>query len=214
MTGWPIPPGGYGVILADPAWLHDMWSEAGQDRSPSAHYDTMTTDQICALFHTLNLEWICGPNSVFVLWSTWPHMARGDAHRVMREFKFEPKTGGAWTKVTKAGKPHMGTGFIYRGASEPWLLGTRGNPEIRNKRTMNAILSRRGRHSEKPGQMQDDIERLFYGPYLELFARTARPGWTCWGNQVGILDGPAPARRSFKRQPAGPGPLLVGMGGL
>jgi N6-adenosine-specific RNA methylase IME4 len=26
------------------------------------------------------------------------------------------------------------------------------------------------------------------GPYVELFARTRREGWTCWGNEVGKFD--------------------------
>ena len=28
------------------------------------------------------------------------------------------------------------------------------------------------------------IENLFDGPYLELFTRQQRPGWTVWGNQT------------------------------
>jgi N6-adenosine-specific RNA methylase IME4 len=28
------------------------------------------------------------------------------------------------------------------------------------------------------------IESLFNGPYLEMFSRTQRPGWTVWGNQT------------------------------
>ena len=29
-------------------------------------------------------------------------------------------------------------------------------------------------------------------PRLELFARKARPGWTCWGNQISDPATPAP----------------------
>lgn len=29
-----------------------------------------------------------------------------------------------------------------------------------------------------------DIEALYAGPYVELFARTRRQGWDCWGNDV------------------------------
>lgn len=47
---------------------------------------------------------------------------------------------------------------------------------------------RRGGHSEKPEPFQDDIERLVNGPYLELFARRHRPGWTCIGNELDGLD--------------------------
>jgi hypothetical protein len=41
-----------------------------------------------------------------------------------------------------------------------------------------------GRHSEKPAEAHKRIERLTDGPYLELFAREARDGWTCWGNEI------------------------------
>ena len=30
----------------------------------------------------------------------------------------------------------------------------------------------------------ETIEDRWAGPYLELFARTARPGWDAWGNEV------------------------------
>ena len=28
------------------------------------------------------------------------------------------------------------------------------------------------------------IERLYYGLYVEMFARRQVVGWTCWGNQI------------------------------
>jgi hypothetical protein len=28
------------------------------------------------------------------------------------------------------------------------------------------------------------IERLYPGPYLELFGRKPVPGWTVWGNEI------------------------------
>ncbi len=39
-------------------------------------------------------------------------------------------------------------------------------------------------HSRKPDGIHERIERLVAGPYLELFARQQRPGWTVWGNQT------------------------------
>ena len=32
--------------------------------------------------------------------------------------------------------------------------------------------------------MYNRIERFVEGPYIELFARTKRPGWDSWGNQT------------------------------
>jgi hypothetical protein len=39
-------------------------------------------------------------------------------------------------------------------------------------------------HSGKPEEVRQRIERLFPGPYLELYARKPAPGWTCWGNEI------------------------------
>ena len=39
-------------------------------------------------------------------------------------------------------------------------------------------------HSHKPEEQYAVIERISGGPYLELFARRAQPGWDAWGNQI------------------------------
>ncbi|GAJ00300.1 unnamed protein product, partial [marine sediment metagenome] len=36
-------------------------------------------------------------------------------------------------------------------------------------------------HSEKPEAMYELIERMYPGPYIELFARKTRPNWATWG---------------------------------
>ena len=35
------------------------------------------------------------------------------------------------------------------------------------------------------------VERLYDGPYLELFARSRRDGWDGWGDQAGMFAGVA-----------------------
>jgi len=47
------------------------------------------------------------------------------------------------------------------------------------------VVEPRREHSRKPDRIADDIVRLFGDrPRIELFARTKRPGWEAWGNQV------------------------------
>jgi hypothetical protein len=46
------------------------------------------------------------------------------------------------------------------------------------------IIEPRREHSRKPDCVHERIERLVAGPYLELFARRERNGWTTWGNEV------------------------------
>ena len=43
----------------------------------------------------------------------------------------------------------------------------------------------RGIHSEKPYAMREMIEKVSYGPYLELFARQEVEGWDSLGNECG-----------------------------
>jgi N6-adenosine-specific RNA methylase IME4 len=52
------------------------------------------------------------------------------------------------------------------------------------RRRSQGIIEPRRQHSRKPDCVPGRIERLVAGPYLELFARTQRPGWTVWGNQT------------------------------
>jgi N6-adenosine-specific RNA methylase IME4 len=81
--------------------------------------------------------------------------------------------------------PFVGMGYWTRSNSEFCLLGTRGKPKRLNADVRQAIIEPRREHSRKPDCVYNRIERLVAGPYLELFARTTRPGWTSWGNQVG-----------------------------
>ena len=46
------------------------------------------------------------------------------------------------------------------------------------------IEAPRREHSRKPDEFFDRVERLVAGPYLDIFARERRPGWTSWGNET------------------------------
>jgi hypothetical protein len=46
------------------------------------------------------------------------------------------------------------------------------------------VIAPVGEHSEKPDEVYRRIERLFPGPYLELFARKPRAHWTTWGDEI------------------------------
>ena len=64
------------------------------------------------------------------------------------------------------------------------LLATKCKPKRINKDVQQLVVSKRREHSRKPDEMYNRIERLVEGPYIELFARTKRPGWDSWGNQT------------------------------
>ena len=182
MTTWDIPAAGYKTVLADPPWEFELRSEKGEGKSPQAHYPCMTYDELVAFGRDIRLDFICAPDSVMVMWATFPKLF--EAMALLREWGWAYKTGGAWAKTTRSGKQAFGTGYIYRGSAELWLLGTRGQPKTFSRAVRNSIIAPVGIHSRKPYQMYYDLEYLFPGPRLELFATRTRPGWDSYGNAI------------------------------
>ncbi len=79
---------------------------------------------------------------------------------------------------------YPGMGYYTRSNSEVCLLATKGSP-LRLVTDVHEIVMAAVRdHSEKPEEVRRRIERLFAGPYLELYGRKLVPGWTVWGNEI------------------------------
>jgi N6-adenosine-specific RNA methylase IME4 len=95
-----------------------------------------------------------------------------------------PAWGFRYNTVLTWVKPSIGCGHYFRSRTEHVLFGRRGRlPTLRNDQG-NVIEAPRGRHSEKPEVFYELVERSSPGPYLDMFARRLRPGWTSWGNEV------------------------------
>lgn len=189
----PIPAKRFRLIEADFPWHFDTWSDKGQGRSPSRHYQTMTDEEIFAFWDDMNLDRVVARDCVLVMWATWPKLEA--AFQALRAFGFRYSTGRTWVKLTSAGIPAAGTGLVFPGTDEPFLIGKRGNPKQRDGSALDMgglvnVYSARREHSRKPDEFKKMIERRFRGPALELFSRGApRPGWTLWGNEVGKFGG-------------------------
>jgi len=165
----------YGTILADPAWPFRTWSAKGRGRSPDKHYSEMTVKEIMAL----PVEELVTSDAVLFLWITGPQVEVG--LDVIRAWRFTFKTVGfVWVKT--GGK--FGLGYWTRTGAELCLLATRGFPKRLHADVPQVILEPRREHSRKPDCVHERIERLVSGPYLELFARSRRDGWDCWGNEL------------------------------
>ena len=111
----------------------------------------------------------------------------------MRRWGFTYKTNIVWYKVRKDGGPDgRGVGFYFRNVTELVLFGIRRTLRTRQagRRQTNVIVAPKREHSRKPDQLYDIIERCSYGPYLELFARQPRAGWSQWGNETLRFVGP------------------------
>ena len=176
----------YRVIYADPPWTFSTYSRKGKGRSAEAHYDCMSLADIKALPVA---EWAAA-DCVLLLWTTDPLLPT--ALDVLAAWGFTYKTVGFyWAKLNKSADPTIyrdasfftGLGFWTRANPEMCLLATRGHPHRRNANVRKLIVSPRREHSRKPDEAYGRIERLCEGPYLEMFARSSRPGWDRWGDE-------------------------------
>ena len=182
-----LPRNHFGAIYADPPWHYEVWSE-GSSRTASSKYAVMTTAEIAAM-PILDLA---APDCVLFMWITWPK-AR-EAWDVLDGWGFIYKTCAfAWLKAdvstidlfSDPKQSDMLMGSWTRANSEVCLLATRGHPKRLHADVRQGIIEPRREHSRKPDCVYGRIERLVAGPYLGLIARTTRPGWTAWGNEVG-----------------------------
>jgi N6-adenosine-specific RNA methylase IME4 len=174
-----------GAMLIDPPWQFEGWSERSNRRATD-HYETMTLDEIKAL----PVKALAANDCALFCWVIWPLMPIWN--EVIQAWGFE-FSGLAfdWIKLTPSGEGlHVGTGFGTRANPEPCLLAKRGSP-LRLDKSVHSVITEPElivvpvrEHSEKPEEVARRIERLYPGPYLELFARSERPGWMTWGNEV------------------------------
>jgi len=171
----------YRVIVADPPWHFKSNSRAKPGRNPMRHYDCMSLIEIAAL----DIEKYAADESGLFLWIPGPLLAVGAHIDVMHYWGFKPSgIAFVWIKTNKDGSLFTGSGFTTRKNAEFCLLGKRGRSIRRDKSVHEVIIEGRREHSRKPEQFYQRVMQYAAGPYLELFARQKRKGWTCVGDQV------------------------------
>ena len=174
--------GQFATILVDPPWLFDnRTGKIAPEHKRLYRYQTMTNEEIMAL----PVKEVAMSKAHLYLWV--PNALVGTGLDVMKAWGFTYKTNLVWYKVRQDGGPdRRGVGFYFRNVTELILFGVRGSMRtLQPGRSMpNIIISRKREHSRKPDQIYSVIEQCSPGPYLELFARAERHGWTAWGNEV------------------------------
>lgn len=166
-----LPKSNFSVIYADPPWKYNF--SQTNERSIETHYSSMSLEQI------KKMKIPSDKDSILFLWATAPKLK--EALEVMESWGFEYKTCAIWDKEI------IGMGYWFRGQHEILLVGTKGKVEVPKEkdRISSVIRIRRTKHSEKPKEFYDIIEKMIpNGKYLELFARNKRPNWISWGNEI------------------------------
>jgi N6-adenosine-specific RNA methylase IME4 len=178
-TGLPLRH--FGAGIGDPGWNFSTWSANGRGKCADQKYTCQSLDDILRLpVGDLFLD-----DAAFAIW--YPQYAGPQCwpQDTLRAWGFEPKTEGAWAKQSETGRKwFFGQGKILRSAAEFYMIGTRGHPELYSKSVRNLIVAPWCGHSRKPDQLHRDMEKLYGGPRIELFARRCVEGWSCWGDQL------------------------------
>jgi N6-adenosine-specific RNA methylase IME4 len=175
-----LPAGQFSTIVADPPWQLDTGEAAfgstGSEGHEGLNYFSMSLDDIRALGERLAPH--LPENAHLYLWTTNRYVEA--AYQVARDWGFKPSVLLVWAKAPLG----VGLGDAYKLTTEFALFARRGslaNLEVSPTTWFNWP---RGGHSVKPAGFYELAERMSPGPRLEMFARTARPGWTAWGDEA------------------------------
>lgn len=174
-----LPAGTYNVLLADPPWQYDFAET--ENRAIENQYPTMDVVEIAGYRDSdgVSIHDVIADDAVLFLWATSPKLR--EALIVMDGWGFDYVTQAVWVK------DRIGMGYWVRQQHETLLIGRRGSfsPPEQEIRRSSVIDARRGAHSAKPEAAYELIEEMFPdATRLEVFARSARPGWAAFGNQV------------------------------
>jgi N6-adenosine-specific RNA methylase IME4 len=172
----------FGTILVDPPWrFTNRTGKMAPEHRRLARYGTLTVEEIAAI----PVQRARAERSHLYLWVPNALVAEGLA--VMKAWGFTYKSNIIWYKTRKDGGPDgRGVGFYFRNVTEILLFGIYGRLRTLapGRRQVNIIVSRKREHSRKPDEQYQIIESCSPGPFLELFARGRREGWSQWGNQA------------------------------
>lgn len=168
----------YEVIYADPPWDYNgktQHTSIKAVQSAKDHYPCMTLDELKAL----NVKGVAAANSICFLWTSSPHLPQ--AIELLSAWGYSYKTiAFIWDKQK------TNPGYYTLSQCEICLVGKRGTiPKERGSRKERQFISEmRGRHSAKPEEVRNRIERMFpTQKKLEMFARHKKDGWDVFGNE-------------------------------
>lgn len=190
----------YQLILADPPWQQ---RKGGKKRArPLSSGEPLP-------YQTLDIETIKNqlqffvdqgtPNMILFLWTIDKYLF--EAESIAKDIGFRIHARMIWNKVT--GIPsaftvrfgHEYLLYCYRGKLIPVASDMRGKIHT-------VFTEKVTQHSRKPEIAYDIIEQLYPGlNRVELYARTLRPGWNAWGNEIeSTVSGPVDFPNDYHRK--------------
>lgn len=186
-----LPEKKYDIIYADPPWDYGgkmQFDKSGKKdhnkgweknifiSSANFKYPTVKTKDLMKI----PLIEIAKDDCLLFMWVTNPHLAQGI--ELGKAWGFEYRTVAfVWDKMVH------NPGQYTMSYCELCLVFKRGKiPRPRGARNIKQLVRiPRGKHSEKPNEVLEGIEKMFpTQDKIELFARNKPEGWDVWGLDV------------------------------
>ena len=184
----------YNVVYADPPWKIKAGRKIGgykmengkqlflsdDNKTRNTEYPHMTIQEI----KNLDIKNITAEDAHLYMWVTNAHLPF--AFDILEAWGFKYSTTLVWAKNRMGG----GLGGTFKISTEFLIYARKGklkpNEKIGNtwfnvKRT---YVNGAPKHSKKPDFFYEMIEKVSPGHKIELFARSKRDGWDCWGNEL------------------------------
>jgi len=183
-------------VTSDPAWAFKDKLPGG-GRGAVKHYNVEQLNKIID-YHKKVFSEMVEPTAWLFLWRV--AAMQGEAFELVKALGFVVKADITWVKTKDPNRRRLqiGMGHYCRNDHETCLVCVRGKgaASLRlSKSETSVVFAPRTRHSEKPAEFMEKVERLCPGPRLELYARVPREGWT----QLGDESGKAPLRSARKK---------------
>ena len=158
------------TIVIDPPWDWGDEGDVNQMGRAKPDYHTMPIEEI----EKLPVGDIADSNCHLYLWVTNRSLPK--AFRLIESWGFRYITCITWVK------PSIGMGNYFRGSSEQILFAVKGSQPLKRKDIGTWFEAPRGKqHSEKPEEFYRIVESCSYAPYIDIFGRKERDGWSVWG---------------------------------
>lgn len=158
------------TIVIDPPWDWGDEGDVNQFGRAKPDYHTMPIEEI----ERLPVGEIADENCHLYLWVTNRSLPK--AFRLIDAWGFRYITCLTWVK------PSIGMGNYFRGSTEQVLFCVKGSQPLKRHDAGTHFEAPRGdKHSAKPDEFYSLVESCSYAPYIDIFGRANRAGWSVWG---------------------------------
>lgn len=158
------------TIVIDPPWDWQDEGDVNQFGRAKPEYHTMPFDEI----KNLPVNKIADKDCHLYLWVTNRSLPK--AFTLIEAWGFRYVTCLTWCK------PSIGMGNYFRGSTEQILFAVKGSQQLKRHDVGTHFTAPRGKgHSAKPDEFYQLVESCSYAPFIDIFGRKERDGWSVWG---------------------------------